>query len=188
MILPIFLYGQPVLRKISGSINADYPNLTALIQNMYDTMYNAEGIGLAAPQIGLDIRLFVIDLEPLSEDDPKYRGFKKAFINPQIIEYTGNIVNMQEGCLSIPGINETVPREETIRIKYLDENFVEHDEVYTDFFARCIQHEYDHIEGKLFIDKISGIRKQLIKSKLNNIIKGNLNCFYKTKAVTKNNK
>lgn len=183
MILPIYLYGQPVLRKVTHEIDNTYPNLSALIQNMFETMYNADGIGLAAPQIGLDIRIFVIDLEPLAEDDPKYKGFKKAFINPQILEYSGEIVTTQEGCLSIPGINESVPREETIIIKYQDENFIEHTEEYTDFFARCIQHEYDHLEGKLFIDKISGIRKQLIKSKLNNLIKGRVNCTYRTKAI-----
>lgn len=183
MILPIYLYGQPVLRKAAKEISPDYPNLKELISNMFETMYNADGVGLAAPQIGLDIRLFVIDLEPLAEDDPKYAGFKKVFINPQIVEYTGEIVKMDEGCLSIPGINESVEREETIRIQYLDENFVPYDEVYTDFFARCIQHEYDHIEGELFVDKISGIRKQLIKGKLNNLIKGKVNCHYKVKAV-----
>lgn len=183
MILPIYLYGQPVLRKMAVDITPDYPNLKKLIDNMFETMYNADGVGLAAPQIGLDIRLFVIDLEPLAEDDPKYADFKKTFINPKIVEYTGELVKMDEGCLSIPGINEAVEREETIRIQYFDENFVEHDEVYSDFFARCIQHEYDHIEGKLFIDKISGIRKQLIKNKLNNLIKGKVNCHYKTRAV-----
>lgn len=131
----------------------------------------------------MDIRLFVIDLEALAEDDPKYSGFKKVFINPRIVEYTGEIVKMEEGCLSIPGINENVDREEAVRIQYLDENFVSHDEVYDAFFARCIQHEYDHIEGKLFVDKISGIRKQLIKSKLNNLVKGRTNCRYKVKAL-----
>jgi peptide deformylase len=185
MILPIYLYGQPVLRKVAQDIEKDYPNLNELIRNMFETMYNADGIGLAAPQVGLSIRLFVIDLEPLAEDDPKYHGFKKVFINAHILEETGELVPLQEGCLSIPGINETVQRKETIRIRYFDENFVEHEETYTDFFARCIQHEYAHIEGELFIDKISGIRKQLIKSKLNNITKGKTECAYRTKAVQK---
>lgn len=185
MILPIYLYGQPVLRKVAGDITPDYPNLKELINNMFETMYNADGIGLAAPQIGLDIRLFVIDLEPLAEDEPKYAGFKKVFINPKIEEYTGELIKIEEGCLSLPGINESVEREESIRIQYFDENFVSHTEVYSDFFARCIQHEYDHIEGKLFIDKISGIRKQLIKSKLNNLIKGKTSCRYRVKAVQK---
>lgn len=183
MILPIYLYGQPVLRKVAHNIDKNYPELDTLINNMFETMYNADGIGLAAPQIGLDIRLFVIDLEPLAEDKPEYHGFKKVFINAEIIERKGEIISLQEGCLSIPGINESVLREESIVIKYMDENFSEHTEEYSDFFARCIQHEYDHIEGKLFVDKISGIRKQLIKSKLNNMIKGRVNCSYKTKAI-----
>lgn len=183
MILPIYLYGQPVLRKVGRDIEKDYPNLKTLIENMFETMYNADGIGLAAPQIGLDIRLFVIDLEPLAEDNPKYSGFKKVFINPRIVEETGELVKMEEGCLSIPGINEIVERKERIRIQYFDENFVPQEEVYDDFFARCIQHEYDHIEGKLFIDHISGIRKQLIKGKLNMMIKGRTNCRYRVKPV-----
>lgn len=183
MILPIYLYGQPVLRKETVEIEKDYPELDTLISNMFETMYNAEGVGLAAPQVGLAIRMFIIDLSPLADDDEKYNGFKKVFINPHISERTGNMVSAEEGCLSLPGIHESVSREETIRIKYFDENFVEHNEVYSDFFARCIQHEYDHIEGKLFIDKISGIRRQLIKSKLNNLITGKVNCLYKFKAV-----
>ena len=183
MILPIYLYGQPVLRKKCKDIDVNFPDLDKLINNMFETMYNAEGVGLAAPQVGLDIRLFVVDLEPLAEDNPQYSGFKKVFINPQIVERKGEIVKFNEGCLSLPGINETVEREETIRIQYLDENLVEHEEEYSDFFARCIQHEYDHIEGILFIDKLSAIRRQLLKSKLNNLVKGKTGAFYKTKAV-----
>jgi len=183
MILPIYLYGQPVLRKEAKDITPDYPNLKELVANMFETMYKADGVGLAAPQVGFDIRLFIIDLEPLAEDNPEYANFKKVFINPKIVEYSGEIVKMEEGCLSLPGIHENVDREEKIRIQYLDENFVSHDEEYGDFFARCIQHEYDHIEGKMFIDRISGIRKQLIKSKLNNLIKGRTNCRYKVKAI-----
>lgn len=183
MILPIYLYGQPVLRKKCKDIDQSYPNLDKLIKDMFETMYNAEGIGLAAPQIGLDIRLFVVDLEPLAEDNPQYSGFKKVFINPIIVEEKGEKVKYDEGCLSLPGINETVEREETIRIQYLDENFVRHDEEYSDFFARCIQHEYDHIEGILFIDKLSAIRKQLLKNKLNNLTKGKVRTFYKTRAI-----
>lgn len=185
MILPIYLYGQPVLRNETKELGKDYPKLNELIGNMFETMYNAEGIGLAAPQVGLDLRLFVIDLEPLAEDDPKYKGFKKVFINPRIVERKGDLVKMAEGCLSLPGLSETVERESVIRIQYMDENFVEHDEEYDDFFARCIQHEYDHIEGILFIDHISPIRKQLIKSKLTNMLKGKVGCHYKTKAVQK---
>ncbi len=184
MILPIYVYGQPVLREVAEDITPDYPNLKELIANMFDTMYNAEGIGLAAPQIGLGIRLFVIDLEPLAEDDEKYKGFKKVFINAQILEETGEEKSIKEGCLSLPGLQEAVTRPETVRIRYMDENFVEHEEVYSDFFARCIQHEYDHIEGILFIDHISPIRKQLIKSKLTNMLKGRTNCHYRVKPAT----
>jgi peptide deformylase len=183
MILPIYLYGQPVLRKDAKDISKDYPNLKELIDNMFETMYQADGIGLAAPQIGLDIRLFVIDLEPMADDDPKYSGFKKVFINPKIVEEAGESVKMEEGCLSVPGINEIVERKEKIRIQYFDENFVFYDKEYGDFFARCIQHEYDHIEGELFVDHISGIRKKLIKGKLNNLINGKTNCHYKVKPV-----
>ena len=183
MILPVYLYGQPVLRKKGKDISKDYPNLKEVIDNMFETMYNADGVGLAAPQVGLDIRLFIVDLEVLAEDEPKYAGFKKVFINPEIVERFGEIESFEEGCLSLPGIRESVDRESKIRIKYLDENFNEHEEEYDDFFARCIQHEYDHIEGILFIDKLSGIRKQLIKSKLTNLTKGKTNCHYRVKAV-----
>lgn len=183
MILPIYLYGHPILRELCEDIPQDYPDLDKLVNNMFETMYNAEGIGLAGPQVGIDKRIFVVDLEPLAEDDAQYAGFKKVFINPQIVEYTGKNVKIEEGCLSIPGIHEPVEREDTIRIQYFDEKFVKHDEVYSDFFARCIQHEYDHIEGKLFIDKISPIRRQLIKKKLENMVKGKISTFYKTRSA-----
>ncbi len=183
MILPVYIYGQPVLRKVAQDITPDYPHLKELIDNMFETMYNADGVGLAAPQIGLDIRLFVIDLSPM--EDPKYHDFKKVFINAHIIERSGDIENVQEGCLSLPGLQESVPREGKIKIRYQDENFVQHEEEYSDFFARCIQHEYDHLDGVLFIDKISAIRKQLIKSKLNNMLKGRVNCHYRVKTVNK---
>jgi len=183
MILPVYLYGQPVLRKMAHDINKDYPELDKLIANMFETMYNANGIGIAAPQIGLDIRLFVIDLNPLAEDDEQYKGFKKVFINAKIIEYSEEEDKSEEGCLSLPRIHESVLRPTSIKIEYVDENFEPRTEIYKGFFARCIQHEYDHIDGKLFIDKISGIRKQLIKNKLNSLIKGNVNCSYKTKSI-----
>lgn len=188
MILPIYLYGQPVLRKKAQDISPEYPKLKELISNMFQTMYEADGIGLAAPQIGLDIRLFVIDLAPLAEDNEEYASFKKVFINAEIEEYSDEKVSYQEGCLSLPGINEPVSRSEKIKIKYLDENFVSHEEVYDGFKAICIQHEYDHIEGIMFIDKISAIRKQLIKSKLNNLIKGNVKCTYRVKPVQNKHK
>lgn len=185
MILPIYLYGQPVLRKKALDISSDYPHLKELIENMFETMYHANGIGLAAPQIGLDIRLFVIDLSPLAEDDERFVDFKKVFINANITELSDDVESAEEGCLSLPGINEPVSRPRKIKIHYLDENFKEHNEIYEGFFARCIQHEYDHIEGELFTDKISGIRKQLIKSKLNNLIKGKINCSYRVKPLQK---
>ena len=185
MILPIYLYGQPVLRKSAHEITSDYPKLKELIENMFETMYNANGVGLAAPQIGLDIRLFVVDLNPLSEDNDKFTGFKKVFINAHILESSDDTESAEEGCLSIPGINESVLRPKEIKINYFDENFIEHTEVYDDFFARCIQHEYDHIEGIAFTDKISGIRKQLIKSKLNNLVKGQAKCSYRVKPLQK---
>ncbi|GAB6012666.1 peptide deformylase [Viscerimonas tarda] len=185
MILPVYIYGQPVLRNPAHKITPDYPKLKELIDNMFETMYNANGIGLAAPQVGLDIRLFVIDLEPLAEDDNRFANFKKVFINARILEFSDETESLEEGCLSLPGINELVIRPKKIKINYFDENFVEHTEVYADFFARCIQHEYDHIEGTVFTDKVSGIRKQLIKSKLNNFIKGKVKCSYRVKALSK---
>ncbi|MDR1809678.1 MAG: peptide deformylase [Prevotella sp.] len=187
MILPIYLYGQEALRKPTREIAPDELNIKELVGNMFETMYRANGVGLAAPQIGLDIRLFVIDLEPMAEDDAQYAGFKKVFINPRIIETSAETEAKEEGCLSLPGINESVIRPKQIKITYFDENFAEHTEEYGDFFARCIQHEYDHIEGIVFTDKISGIRKQLIKSKLGNLAKGKAKCSYKVKPL-KNNK
>ena len=185
MILPIYLYGQPVLRKVTEEITPDYPNLKDLIANMFETMYNADGVGLAAPQIGFSIRILVIDLSPLGEEDPIFKGFKKVMINARITNIEGEEKIAEEGCLSFPGIHEKVPRKNKIRIEYVDENFVPHDEEYEGYLARVIQHEYDHLEGKFFIDYVSGIRKQLIKSKLNNLIKGTAQCSYKVKAVEK---
>ncbi|HTN68557.1 MAG TPA: peptide deformylase, partial [Dysgonamonadaceae bacterium] len=160
MILPIYIYGHSVLRKEANEIDSTYPNLKELIDNMFETMHNAEGIGLAAPQVGLDDSIFVVDLAPLAdEENPEYSEFKKVFINARIINRTGEVTAYEEGCLSIPGINESVPREDTIEIEYLDENLEPHSETFTGFTARVIQHEYDHIEGILFIDRISAIRK-----------------------------
>ncbi len=182
MIRPILLYGNPILRRKAENIDKNYPELSQIIADLWETMYKSgDGIGLAAPQIGLSIRLFVIDLDPLAEENPELAGFKKAFINAQIIERTSHDVSKEEGCLSIPKVYETVVRKDSIRIKYLDENFVEHDEVISGFAARAVQHEYDHLEGNMFIDHISPIRRQLIKSKLTNISKGKVNCGYKVK-------
>lgn len=185
MILPVYLYGQPVLRKVTLDITPDYPDLKVLIENMFETMYNADGIGLAAPQIGLDIRLLVIDLSPCADTDPAFEGFKKVMINARILEIEGDEELVEEGCLSLPGIHEKVPRKNKIRIHYWDENFQEQENEFEGFFARVIQHEFDHLEGKMFIDHLSGIRKQMIKSKLNNIMKGNVRCHYRIKPLGK---
>ena len=181
MILPIYTFGNSVLRKIAEPIDQDYPGLKDLIKNMYDTMVHAEGVGLAAPQIGIPIRLIVIDLAPLKEDNPELGDFKVTMINPELLEESENEVEYDEGCLSIPGINETVSRPEAIKISYMDENFIEHLEVYDGYKARVVQHEYDHLEGHLFTDKIKPLRRQLIKGKLTNIVKGKASCKYKIK-------
>ncbi|KAA6302492.1 MAG: Peptide deformylase [Candidatus Ordinivivax streblomastigis] len=181
MILPIYLYGQGILRKITKDIPPDYPNLNNLLDTMFETMYNAEGVGLAAPQIGLEDRILVIDLAPCAEIDPACAGFKKVFINAHIVECDGEKIMMEEGCLSIPNIHEKVLRPGRIRIQYLDENLQAHDEVFEGYPARVIQHEYDHLDGIMFVDRIAGIRKQLIRSKLNKIMKKNVQCSYRVK-------
>lgn len=181
MILPIYTYGSTVLRKETENITADYPNLKTLIDNMFETMYNADGVGLAAPQIGLPIRLLVIDLVPLKEQDPELGNFKVAMINPEILEASEETEVYEEGCLSIPGIHETVIRPSKIKVRYFDVDFNEHIEEFDEYKARVIQHEYDHLEGNLFTDKVSPLRKQFIKSKLTNIAKGKVKADYKTK-------
>lgn len=185
MILPVYVYGQPVLRKVAEDIAPDYPGLKELIQNMFETMERADGVGLAAPQIGLPIRVVVIDLDVLSEDFPEYKGFRKAYINAHILEVSGEEVSMEEGCLSLPGIHESVKRGDKIRVKYLDEELVEHEEVVEGYLARVMQHEFDHLEGKMFIDHLSPLRKQMIKGKLNAMLKGKARCSYKVKTVKK---
>lgn len=185
MILPIYTYGQPVLREVAQDITPDYPNLKELIQNMYETMDNADGIGLAAPQIGLPIRLVVIDLTPLGEDFPELADFRKVFINPYIEEVDGDDVTMGEGCLSLPGINEDVTRPDIVYVRYMDENFVEHKEKVEGFLARVMQHEFDHLDGMMFIDHINPLRKQMIKSKLNKMLKGQARTHYKVKPAGK---
>ena len=184
MILPIYIYGQPVLRKVTKDISKDYPNLKTLLDNMFETMYNADGVGLAAPQIGLEDRILIIDLSPYADDDPSFKDFKKVFINAHIIERDGEEADVEEGCLSIPKIHEKVPRSNRVRIQYFDEDFHPHDEIFEGFKARVIQHEYDHLEGVMFVDRISGIRKQMIRSKLNKMLKGSVNCAYKVKTVS----
>lgn len=185
MILPVYVYGQPVLRKVAEDITPDYPDLKELIANMFETMAHADGVGLAAPQIGLPIRVVVIDLDVLSEDMPEYKGFRKAYINAHILETGGELVSMEEGCLSLPGIHEPVKRGDKIRVKYLDENLEEHDEVVEGHLARVMQHEFDHLEGKMFIDHLSPLRKQMIRGKLNAMLKGKAHCTYKVKTVKK---
>ena len=185
MNLPVYLYGQPVLRKVAADIEKDYPELEALIANMFDTMYHSEGVGLAAPQIGLPIRLIVLDGDPLGDDFAECSGFKRVLINPTIVSYGDEKVSYDEGCLSLPGIHEKVSRPTEITVRYLNEAFEPVEETLKGFAARIVQHEYDHLEGKVFIDHISPIRKQLIKSKLNNIVKGRVNCSYRTKAQAK---
>lgn len=182
MILPIYTYGQPVLRKVAEDIDENYPNLKGLIQDMYETLEHSEGIGLAAPQIGLDIRLVVINLDIISDDLPEYKGYIKTFINPHILEYDDTETElMEEGCLSVPGIHESVRRPTRIHVKYQDENFEEHEEWVEGYLARVMQHEFDHLEGTMFIDRLSMLRKQMIKGKLNSLLKGNFRCSYKIK-------
>lgn len=183
MILPIYVYGQPVLRKVAEDINPDYLNLKELIDNMFETMDNADGVGLAAPQIGLPIRVVTVDLDVLSEDYPEFKGFRKVYINAHILETSDDLVSMEEGCLSLPGIHESVKRSNKIRVKYLDENLIEHDEVVEGYLARVMQHEFDHLEGKMFIDHLSPLRKQMIKGKLNAMLKGKAHCTYRVKTV-----
>ncbi len=183
MILPIYTYGQPVLRKVAEDIAPDYPELKELIADMFETMTRAEGVGLAAPQIGLPIRVVAIDLDVLSEDMPEYKGFRKAFINAHILEKEGDEVDMEEGCLSLPGIHEKVKRKNRIHVTYLDEDLQEHDEWVEGYLARVMQHEFDHLDGKMFIDHLSPLRKQMIKGKLNALLRGKAHCTYKVKTV-----
>ena len=185
MILPIYIYGQPVLRKVSEDITPDYPELQQLIANMWDTLADSEGIGLAAPQIGRAIRLVVIDLDPLSDDLPEYKDFKKVYINPHIIEFDEDSPkdSSEEGCLSLPGIHEKVTRPTRIHVRYCDEQFQEHDEWVEGYLARVMQHEFDHLDAHLFIDRISPLRKQLIQGKLKALQQGRYRCSYRTKAV-----
>lgn len=186
MTLSIVAYGDPVLRKKGKPLEKDFPQLKELIANMWETMYNANGVGLAAPQIGLPIRLFIVDTSPFADDEEltpeeqeKLKNFKKVFINPVIEEETGSNWAFNEGCLSIPDIREDVSRKDTIEISYLDENFKAHKASYDGLLARVIQHEYDHIEGILFTDKLSSLKKRLLKGKLTNISKGKINVDYK---------
>ncbi|MFD1769174.1 peptide deformylase [Sphingobacterium suaedae] len=187
MKLPIVAYGDPILRKKAEEIDEDYPNLKQLIEDMFETMYAARGVGLAAPQVGLPIRLFVIDASPFAEDDedgagdPSLKDFKKVLINPIILEETGEKWAFNEGCLSIPDVNEEVIRPANVLINYLDEHFEEQEVQLTGLAARIVQHEYDHIEGRLFVDKLGPLKKAMLKSRLDAISKGLVRVGYKMK-------
>ena len=181
MIYPIVIYGNPVLRKKAEPISVDYPALNTLIDDMFKTLTKSGGVGLAAPKIGLSIKLFILDLTVMADDEPQYADFKKVFINPEITQFSSETEIMEEGCLSVPGLSERVKRSLSVTIRYFDENWQEHTETYTGFPARAIQHEYDHLLGTVYVDKISPIRKQLIGSKLTALTKGKVSCHYKYK-------
>ncbi len=185
MILPIYLYGQPVLRKEAEAVPQDYPELKELVNNMFETMYHADGVGLAGPQVGLSLTLLVLDADVLKDDYPECKGFKRAMINPELLETSEETVSLEEGCLSLPGIHEKVARPAKIRVRYKDENWIEHEESVEGFAARVVQHEYEHLTGHVFIDDVSAIRRQLNKGKLNSIIKGTAKCSYRVKAIGK---
>lgn len=183
MLLPIYTYGQPVLRKEAEDITKDYPDLEKLIEDMFETLHKADGVGLAAPQIGKSIRLVIIDLDVIKDDSPEFAGFRHAYINPRIIETDGELVSMDEGCLSIPGIHESVKRRGKVHVTYLDENFQPHDEWVEGFLARVMQHEFDHLDGVMYVDHLSPLRKQMIKGKLKAIIAGKMPCNYRIKPA-----
>ena len=182
MILPIYTYGQPVLRQVAEEIDENYPQLPELIQNMWDTLTKSDGIGLAAPQVGLSIRLIVIDLSPLEEDMPEYKDFRRVYINPYIEEYDDSETDIsEEGCLSLPGIHEKVRRPTRVRLTWQDEQFQEHDEWISGYLARVVQHEVDHLEGEVFTDHLKGLRRQMVKGQLSDLLKGRFSCSYKVK-------
>ncbi|MBE5032812.1 peptide deformylase [Gallalistipes aquisgranensis] len=181
MIFPVYVYGSAVLREPAEEI-ADRSLITPrFIEDMFETMYSSDGVGLAAPQVGRNLRLFVVDASPNADDDPRLADFKKVFINPEIYERSEEEVLMGEGCLSVPGIHEEVYRPERIRIRYLDENWQEHDEEWDGFAARVIQHEYDHLDGVMFVDRLSPLRKTLLRGKLSSMSKGKYKASYRTK-------
>lgn len=180
MLLPIYLLGQKVLREEVKDVTPDYPGFKELYENMFETLKQAEGVGLACPQVGVSLKMFIVDLTPMSESkDDKYANYRKVFVNPEILEFSKDKISMEEGCLSIPDISESVSRSKSVKISYQDENFEKHVEEFSGYEARVIQHEYDHLLGTVFTDKISPIRKQLIKSKLKNIIKRKYVPYYK---------
>ena len=179
MIYPVTVYGDPILRKIAIPVEKDFEGLKELVSNMFETMYHSDGVGLAAPQIGKSLRIFVVDASPMADEEPELKGFKKAFINPEILERTGDEWIMNEGCLSLPDIHEDVSRPANVKIRYMDENFTEHTEKYGGFAARVIQHEYDHLDGKLLVDYLPPLKKRILKSKLTAISKGKIKTSYR---------
>ena len=183
MVYPIVVYGSPILRKKALDIKKDFKGLSTLVADMFETMYISDGMGLAAPQVGKSVRLIVIDATSMAEDDPSMKDFKKAFINPRIVEEEGEPWIFNEGCLSLPKIREDVLRKPRIRIQYYDENWKYHDECFDGVKARIIQHEYDHLDGILFIDRISPLRKKLLQGRLNNITKCKVDVDYKIKVI-----
>lgn len=185
MILPIYIYGQPVLRKEAEEIELNKEEIDTLLSDMYQTLDASGGIGLAAPQVGKAIRVVVIDLDVLSEDLPEYKDFRHAFINAYIEEYSEETDTMEEGCLSLPGISEEVTRAKRIRVTYYDENLQFHDEWIEGYLARVMQHEFDHLDGKVFTDRISAFRRSMLKGKFNAFLKGKARCSYKVKTVKK---
>lgn len=187
MILPITVYGNPVLKKVASEVDKDYEGLQDLISNMFETMYYAKGVGLAAPQVDLSLNLFIVDTNPYidSEEFGTNKPLKQVFINAEILEFMGEDEAFNEGCLSVPDINENVIRKSIIRVRYLDENFEEHIETFDGIVARVVQHEYDHMMGKVFIDRLSGFKKTLLRGKLNDISTGRKSPFYKVKQNKK---
>lgn len=183
MKLPIYLYGHPVLREQTQPVTADYADLKKLVDDMFETMYTAEGCGLAAPQIGKSIKLVVIDADVLGDEYPECKGRKFALINPEVTVLDGDEVSRGEGCLSLPGLSENVSRVEHINLKWLDEDFLPHEEEISGFLARIVQHECDHLDGKVYMDHVSPTRRLLLRSKLRNIVDGKVRCDYKTKTA-----
>lgn len=181
MVLPIYAYGYPLLKKKGSEIDHDYDQLQNLIEDMWETMYNANGVGLAAPQVGLSIRLFIIDTIQIEKEGKDHIGMKRVFINPTMISEAGDVWSYEEGCLSIPNITGEVERQKEIQLNYLDEEFIQHIETFNGLNARVIQHEYDHIEGKLFIEKLNPLKKRIIQKKLENIKKGKIETDYRMK-------
>lgn len=182
MILPIYVYGSGVLRKEAAAVEKDHAGLAELVQNMFETMHHADGVGLAAPQVGLPLQLFVVDASAFAEDDPSLADFRRVFINSEILSFEGDNVSFDEGCLSLPGINEKVMRPEGIRIRYYDEFFNAHEEEFHGIVARIVQHEFDHTQGLVFTDRVGKLRKQMLQSKLKGMANGKAKASYPIKV------